>query len=169
MLNLLKSKESRPRETLLRREYATAINMLNSHTRDHGAIVYMAWDMSKFKNSGANVLLEMSTLNKLALELTGLYVQHSVAASDTAALEEEEAAAGEIMGADDAPADLEPLNSSPVDFPAHPASQAASRPPSEGGRVQRAAAAAGVRRRSGTHQKLQNGVLRTNCIDCLDR
>ncbi|KAG2485099.1 hypothetical protein HYH03_016195 [Edaphochlamys debaryana] len=80
-LNLLKSKERRPRETLLRRELAAAIAQLNAaRGRGRPHIVYIPWDFSKHaKQSGANLLGELLAITRLALDMTGLFVHNPAA------------------------------------------------------------------------------------------
>ncbi|GIL71181.1 hypothetical protein Vretifemale_1790 [Volvox reticuliferus] len=78
VLNLLKSKERRPREVLLRRELAAAIAQLNAQRgRSRPHIVYIPWDFSKHaKQSGANLLSEIAAITRLALDMTGLFVHN---------------------------------------------------------------------------------------------
>jgi len=132
VLNLLKSRERRPREGLLRREYACAVALLNARGRERAAaaptaaggggqtpapyapILYLSWDMSRFRKGGADVLLEIAGLVRAALGAVGVYVRHA--------------------------------------------------PPPPG-----ADADADAGGPTATARRLQRGVLRTNCIDCLDR
>lgn len=119
VLNLLKSKERRPRETLLRKELAAAVVMLNAQMPSNQQLVYIPWDFNKYaRQPGANILLEISTVTRMALEQTGIYV-HNPSYVDT------------------------------------------------GGRSSTDAPRAIPRVYSKT--SVQSGVLRTNCIDCLDR
>ncbi|GLI58435.1 hypothetical protein VaNZ11_000152 [Volvox africanus] len=78
VFNLLKSKERRPREVLLRRELATAIAQLNAQRgRSRPHIVYIPWDFSKHaKQSGANLLSEIAAITRLTLDMTGLFVHN---------------------------------------------------------------------------------------------
>ncbi|GFR42965.1 hypothetical protein Agub_g3963, partial [Astrephomene gubernaculifera] len=81
VLNLLKSKERRAREVLLRRELASAIAQLNAQRgRAKQHIVYIPWDFSKHaKQSGANLLSELAAITRLALDMTGLFVHNPAA------------------------------------------------------------------------------------------
>ncbi|KAF8246186.1 hypothetical protein K440DRAFT_586159 [Wilcoxina mikolae CBS 423.85] len=102
VLNLVKSRERMPRESLLLKEFTQAINYLNQFLPDGKQIRYIAWDMSRAaKSRDQDVIETLETIAENVVSTTGFF--HN--------------------GATD-----------------------------------------------GIHQpKLQNGVCRTNCIDCLDR
>eukprot|EP00878_Enallax_costatus_P019817 GHUV01020920.1.p1 GENE.GHUV01020920.1~~GHUV01020920.1.p1 ORF type:complete len:519 (+),score=162.58 GHUV01020920.1:114-1559(+) len=74
-LNLLKSKERRLREVLLRREYAAAVALLNAAAPTDQQIIYIPWDFQKHaKQPGANILLEINSIMELCLNTSGIYV-----------------------------------------------------------------------------------------------
>lgn len=101
VLNLVKSRERTPRESLLLREFSQAIEYLNQFLPTENAIRHIAWDMSRAsKSHGLDVIETLETIAENVLETTGFF--HN------------------------------------GDSPVHP-------------------------------PRLQTGVCRTNCIDCLDR
>lgn len=102
VLNLVKSRERIPRESLLLEEFTQAINYLNQFLPEGKKIHYIAWDMSRAaKSRDQDVIETLETIAENVVSATGFF--HN--------------------GATD-----------------------------------------------GIHvPKLQNGVCRTNCIDCLDR
>ncbi|RPB04274.1 hypothetical protein L873DRAFT_1799772 [Choiromyces venosus 120613-1] len=105
VLNLVKSRERTPRESLLLKEFTQAINYLNQFLPTEKKIRYIAWDMSRAsKSRDQDVIETLETIAENVLNTTGFF--HN---------------------------GLKPGNEN------------------EGG------------------YSLQNGVCRTNCIDCLDR
>jgi len=102
VLNLVKSRERMPRESLLLKEFTQAINYLNQFLPDDKHIHYIAWDMSRAaKSRDQDVIETLETIAENVVSTTGFF--HNGAMN-------------------------------------------------------------GINR-----PKLQNGVCRTNCIDCLDR
>jgi len=73
ILNLIKTREKKPRESLLRAEFAKAIHYINKGLPDDKRLKFLHMDLSKLsRRKGANVL---GLLNKVAsdvLELTDL-------------------------------------------------------------------------------------------------
>ncbi|GFH19715.1 SAC domain-containing protein, partial [Haematococcus lacustris] len=83
VLNLLKSRERRPREVLLRRELAAAISLLNAQTKQRSQrVIYLPWDFQKHlkqaQGSAAMLLSEMSALTTTALDATSLFALNSL-------------------------------------------------------------------------------------------
>ncbi|KIZ00821.1 hypothetical protein MNEG_7144 [Monoraphidium neglectum] len=75
VLNLLRAKERRPRETLLRREYGAALQLINDALPHGSKIGYVSWDFARHaKQPGSNILVELSPLVATALDMTGVYV-----------------------------------------------------------------------------------------------
>ncbi|KAH7685250.1 SAC domain-containing protein [Dioscorea alata] len=159
VLNLIKTVEKRPREMMLRREFASAVGYLNQILPEESQLKFIHWDFHKFaKSKSANVLAVLGVVASEALDMTGFYYsgkpmnvkRKSVPLSRTstgrdASLGEVRASSGDLtrlvsnnesldpLGAQDREKDL---NWKPL--------------PNNGPRF-------------------QSGVLRTNCIDCLDR
>lgn len=120
VLNLIKSKESKPRETLLKNEFSNAVEYLNQRIRDPSKrITYIHWDFQKFMHDkSVSVLEALADVLSECIDKTGFYYS-------TRALTQECVSAT---------SDTTAKRSSSV-----------------------------------LQEQLQAGVLRTNCIDCLDR
>ena len=74
VLNLIKSLERKPREMLLREEYARALDSLNRRTPPPERILFAHWDFSKnCGGRGADVLSALGPVAKACLERTGLF------------------------------------------------------------------------------------------------
>ncbi|XP_024519618.1 phosphoinositide phosphatase SAC1 [Selaginella moellendorffii] len=128
ILNLIKTVEKRPREMMLRREFATAVGYLNQILPEERRLKFIHWDFHKFaKSKSANVLAVLGAVATEALDLTGFYYS--------------------------------------------------GRPWKEKKKFQRPSLYTGGSETASSSdtvnydrgRTLQSGVLRTNCIDCLDR
>lgn len=107
VLNLVKSGEKRPRETILRKEFAIAIAYINQQKPDQERISYIPWDFNYHaKQRGTFILSDMASVIKTGLDATSFFSM--------------------CQREDDIT-------------------------------------------KQGQSVQLQHGVLRTNCIDCLDR
>ena len=74
VLNLIKTSERKPREMLLREEYARALDSLNSRMPPQERIFFAHWDFSKnCGGRGADVLSALGPVAKACLERTGLF------------------------------------------------------------------------------------------------
>ncbi|XP_076885758.1 phosphoinositide phosphatase SAC2-like [Bidens hawaiensis] len=123
ILNLIKTKEKKPRESLLRVEFAHAIEMINKDLPEENRLKFLHWDLNKYsRNKSTNVLALLGKVATYALNLTGYFYCQVVPNSKSKEL----------------------LNCSRDDN--NNADKFSFKPP-----------------------KYQTGVLRTNCIDCLDR
>ncbi|XP_022875965.1 phosphoinositide phosphatase SAC1 isoform X1 [Olea europaea var. sylvestris] len=164
VLNLIKTVEKRPREMMLRREFANAVGYLNQILLEENHLKFIHWDFHKFaKSKSANVLAVLGGVASEALDLTGFYYsgkpvvvkkRRTVHLSRTstrrdASLRDLTANSGELSrvgsGADT-------LNSLPK----------LDREFESGQRI-------GKDINGNSVPLFQSGVLRTNCIDCLDR
>ncbi|KAK9078391.1 hypothetical protein SSX86_002448 [Deinandra increscens subsp. villosa] len=124
ILNLIKTKEKKPRESLLRVEFAHAIELINKDLPEENRLKFLHWDLNKYsRNKSTNVLALLGKVATYALNLTGFFYCQVVPNSMSQEL----------------------LNCS-RDDENHNAENFSFKPP-----------------------KHQTGVLRTNCIDCLDR
>uniref|UniRef100_A0A7N1A675 SAC domain-containing protein n=1 Tax=Kalanchoe fedtschenkoi TaxID=63787 RepID=A0A7N1A675_KALFE len=152
ILNLIKTQERKPRESILRSEFANAIDVINKDLPEENRLRFLHWDLHKHsRRKATNVLLLLSKVAAYALTLTGFF--HCL-------VEPSSKSEGSLMGpilyfedhltppkhSDNDSADADSLDQKPY------GSDDAS---------------------SLTHSAkplmLQKGVLRTNCIDCLDR
>ncbi|KAI3775156.1 hypothetical protein L1987_49725 [Smallanthus sonchifolius] len=124
ILNLIKTKEKKPRESLLRVEFAHAIELINKDLPEENRLKFLHWDLNKYsRNKSTNVLALLGKVATYALNLTGFFYCQVVPNSNSQEL----------------------LNCSRDDKNTN-ADNFSFKPP-----------------------KHQTGVLRTNCIDCLDR
>ncbi|WZY73698.1 hypothetical protein YC2023_005938 [Brassica napus] len=117
VLNLIKTREKRPRESILRVEFANAIKFINKGLSKEERLRPLHWDLHKHsRKKGTNVLGILGRLATYALNLTGIFYCHLT-----------------------------------------PEDEIESDSALENG--------------NGTKEAttFQKGVLRTNCIDCLDR
>ncbi|KAK7312052.1 hypothetical protein VNO77_35591 [Canavalia gladiata] len=74
VLNLIKTVEKRPREMMLRREFANAVGYLNQILPVDNHLRFIHWDFHKFaKSKSANVLAVLGAVASEALDLTGFY------------------------------------------------------------------------------------------------
>lgn len=125
ILNLIKTREKRPRETILRAAFANAIEYINKDLSEENHLRFLHWDLNKHSRSKAtNVLTLLGKVAATALELTGFFHCQLIPTSKTGKL----------------------LKFPPIENTGDQAGD--------------------------YHVNLSNvqrGVLRTNCIDCLDR
>ncbi|CAI8600522.1 unnamed protein product [Vicia faba] len=74
VLNLIKTVEKRPREMMLRREFANAVGYLNQVFPVDNHLRFIHWDFHKFaKTKSANVLAVLGAVASEALDLTSFY------------------------------------------------------------------------------------------------
>ncbi|KAJ0025747.1 hypothetical protein Pint_07073 [Pistacia integerrima] len=74
VLNLIKTVEKRPREMMLRREFADAVGYLNTIIPEENQVRFIHWDFHKFaKSKSANVLAVLGGVASEALDLTGFF------------------------------------------------------------------------------------------------
>ncbi|CAN4085122.1 unnamed protein product [Withania somnifera] len=144
ILNLIKTREKRPRETILRAAFANAIEFINKDLSEENHLRFLHWDLNKHSRSKAtNVLTLLGKVAANALELTGFLHCRLIPASKTGNL----------------------LKFSSIDNTGDQAAQdlceVRAEPNSFSGDL-----CADYHVNLST---LQRGVLRTNCIDCLDR
>lgn len=154
VLNLVKTHERVKHESVLGDEFKTAVKVLNDKMRDpKHAIMYHTFDFTYvFKRKGfEHVYPELKPLLDSAYRLSGIFVFNPHGRRHRYGLNESDTKDG---------------NRSSV-----PGSSAARQPSSQRADVARAAGLAGspTSGRGGVHLRLQKGLLRTNCIDCLDR
>ncbi|ESQ48566.1 hypothetical protein EUTSA_v10020086mg [Eutrema salsugineum] len=154
ILNLIKTREKRPRETILRAEFANAIRFINKGLSKEDRLRPLHWDLHKHsRKKGTNVLAILGRLATYALNLTGIfYCQLSL-----------DPRADGFQNKN--PSTLENNNGecSTYDLPSK--DETASNVAVES--CNESKDAKEDKQKEAT--MLQKGVLRTNCIDCLDR
>lgn len=163
VLNLIKTVEKRPREMMLRREFTNAVGYLNQILSEENHLKFIHWDFHKFaKSKSANVLAVLGGVASEALDLTGFYYsgkptivkKRATQLSRTsngrdASLRDLRANSGElaVIGSSN-----DTLNSLMKQDSQSDSSEQISKD-----------------NYGGSAPRFQSGVLRTNCIDCLDR
>ncbi|THF94403.1 hypothetical protein TEA_025507 [Camellia sinensis var. sinensis] len=155
--------EKRPREMMLRREFTNAVGYLNQILSEENHLKFIHWDFHKFaKSKSANVLAVLGGVASEALDLTGFYYsgkptivkKRATQLSRTstgrdASLRDLRANSGELamIGSNN-----DTLNSLMKQDSQSDSSEQISKD-----------------NYGGSAPRFQSGVLRTNCIDCLDR
>ncbi|KAL1824923.1 hypothetical protein ACET3Z_011701 [Daucus carota] len=162
VLNLIKTVEKRPREMMLRREFTSAVGYLNQILPEEKQLKFIHWDFHKFaKSKSANVLAVLGGVASEALDMTGFYYSGKPLVVKTKASQISRTSMSRDASLRDLRAnsgDLAKIGSNiDTNFalmqdrehggPRHPANH----------------------NYGNAAPRFQNGVLRTNCIDCLDR
>ncbi|XP_061356827.1 phosphoinositide phosphatase SAC2-like isoform X2 [Gastrolobium bilobum] len=74
ILNLIKTREKKPRETILRAEFANAVRSINKILRGENRLRFLHWDMHRHSRCKAiNVLTQLGKVAGYALKLTGIF------------------------------------------------------------------------------------------------
>ncbi|KAL0333655.1 UNVERIFIED_CONTAM: Phosphoinositide phosphatase SAC4 [Sesamum angustifolium] len=165
ILNLIKTNEKKPRESILRSEFANAIEVINKDLSEENRLKFLHWDLHKHSRSKAtNVLLLLGKVAAYALTLTGFFY-----CQVTPMLPSEghpKWSSSENVVAPDMSAPKNPR----CHMPEHNCDEN-----EESGNLGRKSSGTngnGIGDNSNPSVKppmVQKGVLRTNCIDCLDR
>ncbi|XP_044510488.1 phosphatidylinositol-3-phosphatase SAC1 isoform X3 [Mangifera indica] len=161
VLNLIKTVEKRPREMMLRREFAHAVGYLNTILPEENQVRFIHWDFHKFaKSKSANVLAVLGGVASEALDLTGFYY------SGKPSIVKRKTNQPSRTGRDDS---LRELRASSGDL-----ARLASNGENLGCIINRERDTDFSQQNKkdnhdGAAPCFQSGVLRTNCIDCLDR
>ncbi|KAA3478466.1 phosphoinositide phosphatase SAC2-like [Gossypium australe] len=134
ILNLIKRCEKKPRETILRAEFANSIRFLNKSLTEEDRLRFLHWDLSRHSRKATKSVAVLGRVADYALNLTGIFYCQVTpncrpeGLLNLSCLVQNDGKLGKDAGNDK-------QNSSEN-----------VKPP-----------------------MFQNGVLRTNCIDCLDR
>ncbi|KAL3513411.1 hypothetical protein ACH5RR_026128 [Cinchona calisaya] len=158
VLNLIKTVEKRPREMMLRREFANAVGYLNQILPEENHLRFIHWDFHKFaKSKSANVLAVLGGVASEALDLTGFYYsgkppvvkRQAIQLSRTSTARELRTNSGNLSR-------ISTVNETSTSFVK---------------RDQETNSNQHIRKENDGNAtpRFQSGVLRTNCIDCLDR
>ncbi|KAL5993085.1 Phosphoinositide phosphatase sac1 [Asimina triloba] len=155
--------EKRPREMMLRREFANAVGYLNQILCEECHLEFIHWDFHKFaKSKSANVLAVLGAVASKALDLTGFYYsgkpaivrKKKVPLSRTSTGSDASLALLRVDSGELARnASMNELLNPAINLDCESEFNQQPRKDNE----------------AGTAPHYQSGVLRTNCIDCLDR
>lgn len=163
VLNLIKTVEKRPREMMLRREYANAVGYLNQSLPQENHVRFIHWDFHKFaKSKSANVLAVLGNVARQALDLTGFYYSGKRVVRKQRANQLSRTSTGRD-------ASLRDLRASSGDLTRFGSSNETL---NSAVNVDKHTDFGQQKRDNNFYSELpsfQSGVLRTNCIDCLDR
>ncbi|BBG96008.1 Phosphoinositide phosphatase family protein [Prunus dulcis] len=163
VLNLIKTVEKRPREMMLRREFANAVGYLNQILSEENHLKFIHWDFHKFaKSKSANVLAVLGAVASEALDLTGFYYSGKPSIVKRRLNQISRTSTGRE-------ASLRDLRANSGDLPRFGSSNETLN--SAVNRDRESVPSQHKKNdNSGSEQPhFQSGVLRTNCIDCLDR
>ncbi|KAK9073206.1 hypothetical protein SSX86_007530 [Deinandra increscens subsp. villosa] len=155
VLNLIKTVEKRPREMMLRREFANAVGYLNQILPEESQLRFIHWDFHKFaKSKSANILGVLAGVAGEALDLTGFYYS-----GKPAVVKKKSIQLSRTNTARDS--SLKDLRGSSGDLSNNDAMM----------KQERDGEKKTIKKYNNINNdpQFQSGVLRTNCIDCLDR
>ncbi|XP_052201202.1 phosphatidylinositol-3-phosphatase SAC1 isoform X2 [Diospyros lotus] len=163
VLNLIKTVEKRPREMMLRREFASAVGYLNQILSEDNHLKFIHWDFHKFaKSKSANVLAVLGGVASEALDLTGFYYSGKPVVGKRRATQLSRTSTARDASLRDlrpSSGDLARIGSSNDTLSSmlkqDKESDSSQQITKDG--------------YGGAAPRFQSGVLRTNCIDCLDR
>ncbi|KAH7852684.1 hypothetical protein Vadar_027874 [Vaccinium darrowii] len=162
ILNLIKTHEKKPRESILRAEFANAIEFINKDLSEENRLKFLHLDLHKHSRSKAtNVLVMLGKVAAYALTLTGFFysqvtpVLGSERCLTCTCFENVAGAAADQFPTRDCDVDLEE-NGNNEDVDSLVVKLRGANNVANGNQSLNAS-------------MFQKGVLRTNCIDCLDR
>ncbi|KAL3008621.1 hypothetical protein AAZX31_07G042200 [Glycine max] len=155
ILNLIKTREKKPRETILRAEFANAVRSLNKNLKGENRLRFLHWDLHRHSRCKAtNVLGQLGKVAAYALKLTGIFycpVTSNVRLDGFSHYSYTE----NNNVTDHCITEQASINKDNVDKETEIINCYCSSDENKDYSVK--------------PQMLQSGVLRTNCIDCLDR
>ncbi|KAI7739861.1 hypothetical protein M8C21_020872 [Ambrosia artemisiifolia] len=155
VLNLIKTVEKRPREMMLRREFANAVGYLNQILPEESQLRFIHWDFHKFaKSKSANILGVLAGVAGEALDLTGFYYSGKPAVVKKKSIQLSRTSTARDSS-------LKDLRNSSGDLSNSDTMMKQERD-NEKKTIKKY-------NNSNSGPQFQSGVLRTNCIDCLDR
>ncbi|XWS12203.1 hypothetical protein CRYUN_Cryun37aG0069800 [Craigia yunnanensis] len=148
ILNLIKRCEKKPRETILRAEFANSIRFINKSLTKENRLRFLHWDLNRHSRKATNVLALLGRVADYALNLTGIFYCQVTpncrpeGLLNLSCLLQNDECSAQIPS--DKSDDVEQLEKDVGNNKQNSSENV--KPPI-----------------------FQNGVLRTNCIDCLDR
>ncbi|WJX86631.1 suppressor of actin mutation [Trifolium repens] len=75
ILNLIKTREKKPRETILRTEFANAVRVINKNLSRDERLRFLHWDLHRHsrRSKATNVLGQLGKVASFAVNLTGIF------------------------------------------------------------------------------------------------
>ncbi|KAF2297363.1 hypothetical protein GH714_021926 [Hevea brasiliensis] len=157
VLSLIKTVEKRPREMMLRREFANAVGYLNTILSEENHLKFIHWDFHKFaKSKSANVLAVLGAVANEALDLTGFYYSGKPSIVKRTINQISRRSTGRLTAGFGDHARI----GSGDEIPSSTLNQERENDSSQQNQQNKV---------GGETPQFQSGVLRTNCIDCIDR
>ncbi|XP_014516309.1 phosphoinositide phosphatase SAC2 isoform X2 [Vigna radiata var. radiata] len=155
ILNLIKTREKRPRETILRAEFANAVRYINKSLRGEDRLRFLHWDLHRHSRCKAtNVLGQLGKVAAYALKLTGIFYSPVTPNMRLDGLSQYSYSENNNV-IDHCITEEASINKNNVDTETETSNCYYRDDENKDYGVK--------------PQMLQSGVLRTNCIDCLDR
>ncbi|KAJ1407042.1 SAC domain [Sesbania bispinosa] len=155
ILNLIKTREKKPRETILRAEFANAVRSINKNLKGENRLRFLHWDLHRHSRCKAtNVLGQLGKVAAYALKLTGIFYCPMTLNSGHEGLLQSSYSENN-NASDHSVVEQASMNKDIVDKETKVSNCYYSGNENKDYNVK--------------PQMLQAGVLRTNCIDCLDR
>ncbi|ESW07378.1 hypothetical protein PHAVU_010G125000 [Phaseolus vulgaris] len=155
ILNLIKTREKKPRETILRTEFANAVRSINKNLRGEDRLRFLHWDLHRHSRCKAtNVLGQLGKVAAYALKLTGIFYSPVTPNMRLDRLSQYSYSENNNVN-DHCITEEASINKNNVDKETEISNCYCRDDENKDYSVK--------------PQTLQSGVLRTNCIDCLDR
>ncbi|XP_023514175.1 phosphoinositide phosphatase SAC2-like isoform X1 [Cucurbita pepo subsp. pepo] len=152
ILNLIKTREKKPRESILRAEFSNAIKYINKSLSAENRLRFLHWDLNKHaKSKASNVLMLLGRVATYALNLTGIFycqIDSNLGSEELVSWTNLQKNQGIDSSGENLSTEEENGENSEKDVSRAYGSGILENHPIA---------------------MFQNGVLRTNCIDCLDR
>ncbi|GAB2267516.1 hypothetical protein Dimus_002496 [Dionaea muscipula] len=151
ILNLIKTNEKKPRESILRTEFANAIEVINKDLSEENQLKFLHWDLHKHARSkDSDVLLFLRKVAAYALTLTGFFYCQLPSSTGPGSLRWPS---------------FENLDASNHSLRSDSGTENGDSDSTEIGSISGITCGGFYTKK----RMFQKGVLRTNCIDCLDR
>ncbi|XP_047162733.1 phosphoinositide phosphatase SAC2-like isoform X1 [Vigna umbellata] len=156
ILNLIKTREKRPRETILRAEFANAVRYINKSLSGEDRLRFLHWDLHRHSrcSKATNVLGQLGKVAAYALKLTGIFYSPVTPNMRLDGLSQYSYSENNNV-IDHCITEEANINKNNVDTETEISNCYYRDDENKDYSVK--------------PQMLQSGVLRTNCIDCLDR
>ncbi|GFZ12303.1 phosphoinositide phosphatase family protein [Actinidia rufa] len=155
--------EKRPREMMLRREFANAVGYLNQILSEENHLKFIHWDFHKFaKSKSANVLAVLGGVASEALDLTGFYYSGKPIVLKKKATQLSRTSTGRDASLRDMKVNSGDLGRIGSSNDVLDSLMKQDREPDSSEQINKD-------NFGGAAPHFQSGVLRTNCIDCVDR
>ncbi|XP_020090227.1 phosphoinositide phosphatase SAC3-like [Ananas comosus] len=170
ILNLIKRHEKRPRESLLHREFDRAIKFLNNSLTEENHLRFLHWDLNKnSRNKAKNVLTVLVKVALQAISLTGFFYCQVIPTPRPDGAPILNVLSKDNVGHYSSDNNSNSDNTDDVDTLCDGSQEDVSLSSDVSGHAIAEDKVENSEICIVKPAKFQNGVVRTNCIDCLDR